>query len=230
MPLTFLLSILGTAVVTAVTPETDGTAGTVGIVDSTVADCWCLVGGLATTTTGFCMVQVAEVRALAPPTPGTALIGAVATGEDVPIPQLVVTAAVVSSGVAPSTRLSIFSCQLHFSFFPPREDRTEALPPAIPTHCTRAIMFAAFESIDERMHLYCHCIFDIIDTGGWSRVIVSENRLNESDDCISTSSTNEWNRWKSMKRAIERSKCSKRKINNEAKEAFSIRVREVRKQ
>ena len=189
MPLTFLLSILGTAAVTAVTPETDGTAGIVGIVDSTaVADCWCLVGGLATTTTGFCMVQVAEVKALAPPTPGTALIGAVATGEDVPIPQLVVTAAVVSSGVAPSTRLSIFSCQLHFSFFPPREDRTEALPPAILTHCTRATMFAAFESIEERMHLYCHCIFGT-GTGGCSRVIVSENRSNESGD-ISASSTN----------------------------------------
>lgn len=103
----FLLSILGTA---AVTPETDGTVGTVGIVDSTAAGCWCLVGGLATTTTGFCMVQVAEVRAPEPPTPVTVLVGADATGEDVPIPQLVVTAAVVSSGVGPSTRFSIFNC------------------------------------------------------------------------------------------------------------------------
>lgn len=66
------------------------------------------------------MAQVADVRAPTPP--GTALIGAVGTGEGVPMPQVVVTVTVASSVAdTASTRLSIFEYVAPL-FFPSEDD------------------------------------------------------------------------------------------------------------
>lgn len=101
VPLTFLLSIFGRLALTA---DTGGMAGTV---DNPGADCWCLVGGLATTTTGFWMEQeVTEAREVNAPAVGTALMAAVGIGEGVPIARVVVT---VEGKFVSSTRLSIFN-------------------------------------------------------------------------------------------------------------------------
>lgn len=56
---------------------------------------------------------------------------------------------------------------LHFQLLTPlsvlssQEDRTEALPPTILTHCTRATMFDAFKSIKRCIHL---CYYYISST------------------------------------------------------------------